>query len=71
MDDDFKTVMRAQAEAMPRVRFVCERDWCCGPDVYAVGVLWSKNLDAESGEFVYRKRWLLRLRFKLWLERWT
>jgi hypothetical protein len=62
-------ILHAQIEAMPRVRFVWERDWLFGADVYAAGILWDRNFDAEPGEFVYRRRIILRLKFRLWLER--
>lgn len=55
---------------MPRARFVCENDWMVGPFDYAIGFLWDRNLDAEPGEFVYRKRALLRITFRLRVERW-
>lgn len=67
---DYEQTMRAQIEAMPRVRFVCERDLYAGPSNYAVGFLWGKDFNAEPGAFVYRKRIVLRLKFRLWIERW-
>ena len=68
--DDFAETMRRQVEAMPRVRLICERDWMTGPHEYAVGFLWDRKMDAMPGEFVYRRRLLLRLKFRLSFERW-
>lgn len=59
---------RAQVEAMPRIRFVCERDLIVGPDTHAIGFLWKRKFDAEPGEFVYQRRIIVRLRFRLWLD---
>lgn len=64
----YKETLRRQALEMPRVRFVCERDWMTGPDTFAIGVLWNRNIDAQPGEFVYRKRIVLRWVFRLRLE---
>lgn len=61
--------LRAQVEAKPRLQFVCERDWITGPHNYVIGFLWDRNFDAEPGEFIYRRRFLLRLKFRIWLER--
>ncbi len=66
---DYDQTMRSRVEAMPRWRFVCERDWIVGPSDYAVGFLWDRKLDAQPGEFVYRRRLLLRFAFKMQLER--
>jgi hypothetical protein len=60
---------RAQIEAMPRWRFVHEKDWCTGPNIYAIGFLWGRNFDATEGELIYRKRLLLKFKLKIWLER--
>lgn len=62
--------MRRRVEEMPRLRFVCERDVLAGPYDYAIGILWGRNFDAMPGEFIYRRRWLLRLKFRLSFERW-
>lgn len=69
-EHDAEATWRRQVEEMPRLRFVCEHDWIRGPNDYAVGFLWDRKMDAVPGEFVYRKRFLIRLKFKLWLERW-
>lgn len=62
--------LEAQVLAMPRLRFICERDWITGPNIYAIGFLWDRNIQAEPGEFIYRRRFLLRLKFRIWFERW-
>lgn len=67
---EFDDIMRAQVGKMPRVRFVWERDWLSGPNDYAAGLLWHRNFDAVPGEFIYRRRFLLRLTFRLRLDRW-
>ena len=60
---------RAEIEAMPRWRFVCERDWAFRDLPLSIGFVWGRNLDAPPGEYIYRGRWLLYLRFKIWIER--
>lgn len=67
--EQWRAERRAENAQRPKFRFVFERDWCCGPNVYAIGLLWGRRLDAEPGDQLYRKRFVLRLRFKLWLER--
>lgn len=54
---------RANIEAMPRVRFVCGRDWYS--DQFHIGLYWGKNLDASEGDLVYLRRFVLSLRFSL------
>lgn len=61
--------LRARIETMPRVQFVCGRDWMRGPYGYEFGVLWDRNLDAKEGEWIYRRRMILCWRFRIWLDR--
>lgn len=55
---------------LPNYRFVCGRDWH-GPESYQFGVYWGKRLDAQQGELVYRKYFILRwtFYFRMWIER--
>ena len=48
-----------------RWRFACEHDWYEGPDDYAIGILWGRNMNAQPGEPIYRHRFLVRLKFRL------
>lgn len=66
---NYDETMRAQVEAMPRVRFVCERDWMFGPDNYSFGLMWDRNFAAQPGELVYQRALIFRLRFRLQFER--
>ncbi len=54
---------RARIEAMPRVRFLCGRNWYYGPHEYELGVLWGKNLEAAEGDMVYQREFVLRFSF--------
>lgn len=67
--ESYEETMRRQVLEMPRIRVVCERHWMYGPDHYVVGLVWNRNLDAEPGEFAYRRRWLLHIKFRMNLER--
>lgn len=73
-DEAIRQAMRqdslARIAAMPPIRFICERDVRYGPDTYAIGLVWSKNPDPPEGEYIYRRRLILRLTFRLSLERW-
>jgi hypothetical protein len=60
---------RAQIATMPRVRFVCERDWCRGPFDYRIGLMWAKDEWAEAGVFAYHRWFFIVLKFRLWLDR--
>lgn len=64
-----ETDRRAAIAAMPRVRFVCERDLCRGPFDYRLGVMWSKDIWANAGELAYRRWLFVVLKFRLWLDR--
>jgi hypothetical protein len=64
MDDAQTSKRRSQIAALPRVKFVCGRDWAYGPEGYKIGVMWRRNFDAGEGEMVYSKRWLLCLRWR-------
>lgn len=67
-EEHYRETMRAQVMAAPRVVFVCERDWQRGPHVFAIGVLWDRNFDAEPGELIYRRRIVLRWCIQFWGE---
>jgi len=60
--------MRARIERQPRIRFICGHDWASGYDVYAIGFLWKRNLEAQEGEIVYLKSFILHFRFRVWME---
>lgn len=68
---DFDETMRAQVAAMPRWRFVCEKDWLRGPWDYAIGFVWKRNFDAQPGQIIYRRQIVLRLTFRLRLDRFS
>lgn len=60
---------REKIAKAPRVFFVCGRDWMVGPDWWQFGFAWDRNLDAEPGEMIYRKRLILCWRFSVRLDR--
>ena len=65
---DYAPEHRQKIAAMPRIRFVCGRDWYWGPDSYAIGFYWGKNLYANEGECVYSHAFVLHISFSLRLE---
>lgn len=60
---------KAQIKAMPRIRFVCRRSWVTGPDHYEIGFYWAPDPEAREFEIIYRRWFLVRLRFWLRLDR--
>lgn len=62
---------REMIATLPRVKFVCERDWVRGFDAWRLGVLWAKDLNAGFGDLAY-SRWLtivMRFRLRLFIDR--
>lgn len=62
------TSLQDRIKTMPRVLFVCGRDWMVGPDHFELGVLWGKDRNAAPCERVYRKHVLLRWSFRFRLD---
>lgn len=60
---------RQQIAERPRVQFVFERDWISGPHTFAVGALWNRDFEATPGMSAYKRAFILRLKFRLWLDR--
>lgn len=56
MDDMHPIVM-----AMPRVKFVCGRDWLYGPSVWQIGFMWDADPWPRLGALIYRKRFIFRI----------
>ena len=66
---DWAASRRAAIEKMPRWRFYAGRALDRGRDDYMVALHWRKCLDAAEGEIIYRKWIVLRLRFRLNIDR--
>ena len=52
-------------EHVPRVLWVCGRDFCRGPFHYEVGAYWGRDFGAGEGDRVYRKAFVLRWHWRL------
>jgi hypothetical protein len=61
--------VQARIEAMPRVLFLCGRDWYGGPDDYVLGVFWGKRQEGIPFASAYRRGWSVRLKIRLRFER--
>jgi hypothetical protein len=66
---DWAASRRSHIASMPRWRFYIGRALDCGPDDYMIALHWRKYLDAGEGELIYRKWIVLRLRFRLNIDR--
>lgn len=59
----------ARIAAMPRVKILCGRDWGYGPTSYSFGAMWDKDPAPDEGAYIYRRRVVLHLTFRLTLEK--
>ena len=55
--------------ALPRFRIVFGQRWDFYPDSYSFGVMWDKDPCPDEGSWIYRRRIILHMSFRLWLER--
>ena len=54
--------MHPQVMALPRVKFVCGRDWLHMGRNWEIGFMWDANPWPRLGELIYRKRFIFRIR---------
>ena len=68
-EENVRQARMEKVAAMPRFKFVFGQCWDYRPDSYSFGVMWDKDPCPDEGSWTYRRRIILHLSFRLWLER--
>ena len=66
-----ENVMQARMEevaAMPRFKLLFGDRWGWSPDCRSFGVMWDKDPCPDEGSYIYRRRIILHLTFRISLE---
>lgn len=56
------TEMDPQVARLPRVKFVCGRDWLRMGHNYEIGFWWDRDPWPRLGALIYRRRFIIRIR---------